>query len=82
MDEARMQINRALSLLDNADMPLAAWRVHRAAGEIYSKLGEAAEAARQRVRFEQVIERLAGNFDTADRLRSSLLAALGAPACT
>ncbi|QPF94368.1 ATP-binding protein [Bradyrhizobium commune] len=79
LDEARLQLARALSVLDNADMPLAAWRIHRTAAEIYASLGEAAEAARHRVRFEQIIRKLAENFDPTDKLRSSLLAAIDAP---
>jgi DNA-binding winged helix-turn-helix (wHTH) protein len=77
-DEARAQLSRALSTLDNADMPLAAWRVYLAAAEVCESLGEAAEAARYRDRFEQVMYTLAENFDPEDRLRSSLLAALQA----
>jgi ATP/maltotriose-dependent transcriptional regulator MalT len=78
-DEARAQLSRALSTLDNADMPLAAWRVYRTAAEVCESLGEAADAARYRGRFEQVMRTLAGNFEPEDRLRSSLLAALEAP---
>jgi len=60
-------------------MPLAAWRVYRAGVEVCEALGEPAEAARYRARFEDVIRTLAGNFEPDDRLRSSLLAALDAP---
>lgn len=74
--EARAQLSHAVSTLDNADMPLAAWRVYLTAAEIYEGLGEAADAARYRARFERVIRTLAENFDPEDRLRSSLLATL------
>jgi DNA-binding winged helix-turn-helix (wHTH) protein len=77
-DEARQHLARAVALLDDTDMPLAAWRVYRAAEEINGELGEAAEAARHGARFEQVIRKLAENFDPTDKLRSSLLAVLGA----
>ena len=78
-DEARAQLSRALATLDNVDMPLAAWRVYRTAAEICESLGEVADAARYRGRFEQVMRTLAENFDPEDRLRSSLLAAVEAP---
>ena len=68
-----------LSALGDANMPLAAWRVYRAGVEVCESLGEPAEAARYRARFEDVIRTLAGNFEPDDRLRSSLLAALDAP---
>jgi tetratricopeptide (TPR) repeat protein len=77
-DEARTQLSRALSILDNADMPLAAWRVYLTAAEICESLGQPADAARHRTRFEQVIRTLAENFDSEDPLRSSLLRALAA----
>jgi tetratricopeptide (TPR) repeat protein len=79
LDEARAELSRALSTLEDADMPLAAWRVYRAGVEVCETLGEPADAARYRARFEDVIRTLAGNFEPDDRLRSSLLAALDAP---
>jgi tetratricopeptide (TPR) repeat protein len=78
-EEARAELSRALSTLKDADLPLAAWRVYRAGVEVCETLGEPAEAARYRARFEDVIRTLAGNFEPDDRLRSSLLAALDAP---
>ena len=79
LEEARAELSRALSALGDANMPLAAWRVYQAGVEVCESLGEPAEAARYRARFEDVIRTLAGNFEPDDRLRSSLLAALDAP---
>jgi len=79
LEEAKAELSRALSTLEGADMPLAAWRVYRAGMEVCESLGEPAEAARYRARFEDVIRTLAGNFEPDDPLRSSLLAALDAP---
>ena len=79
LEEARVELLRALSALGDAKMPLAAWRVYRAGVEVCESLGEPTEAAMYRARFEDVIQTLAGNFEPDDRLRSSLLAALDAP---
>jgi hypothetical protein len=79
LEEARAELSRALSTLEGADMPLAAWRVYRAGMEVCESLGEPAEVARYRARFQDVLRTLAGNFEPDDPLRSSLLAALDAP---
>jgi DNA-binding winged helix-turn-helix (wHTH) protein/tetratricopeptide (TPR) repeat protein len=76
LDGARAELSRALSILDNADLPLAAWRVYRAAVEICQRLGDADKASEYQRRFESVIRILAQNFDPEDRLRTSLLIAL------
>lgn len=74
--EARAQLSRALSIVDNADFPLAAWRVYRGAVEILLNIGEADEAARCQNRFATVLRTLAQNFEPSDRLHHSLLNAL------
>ena len=76
LDDARAQLSRALATLDNADMPLAAWRVYQTAAEVFESFGETSKVSEYRRRFEDVIRTLAQNFDPEDRLRMSLLAAL------
>ena len=76
LDDARAQLSRALATLDNADMPLAAWRVYQTAAEVFESFGETSKVSEYRRRFEDVIRTLAQNFDPEDRLRASLLAAL------
>ena len=76
LDDARAQLSRALATLDNADLPLATWRIYLTAAEICESLGEASKASEYRRLFENVIRTLAQNFDAEDRLRASLLAAL------
>ena len=76
LDDARAQLSRALTTLDDADLPLAAWRIYQAAAEICQSLGEISKASEYRRRFEKVMRTLAQNFDPDDRLRASLLAAL------
>jgi ATP/maltotriose-dependent transcriptional regulator MalT len=76
LDEAQAELSRALSIVENADLPLAAWRVYLAAAEICQSSGEADRASEYRRRFESVIRILAQNFDPEDRLRASLLTGL------
>ena len=70
--------SRALATLDNADLPLAAWRIYLTAAEIYESLGDANRASEYRRLFEKVMRTLAQNFDTDDGLRVSVLACLAA----
>jgi tetratricopeptide (TPR) repeat protein len=75
-DEAREHLSRALSIVDNANFPLAAWRVYLGAAKIFESIGEANDAATYRIRFETVIRTLARNFEPDDALHSSVLNAL------
>jgi hypothetical protein len=75
-DDARAQLSAAFATLDNADFPLATWRIYLAAAEISESLGEANKASEYRRGFENVMRTLAQNFDADDRMRSSLLAAI------
>jgi class 3 adenylate cyclase/tetratricopeptide (TPR) repeat protein len=75
-EEARDHLSRALRIVDNADFPLAAWRVYSAATEIFMKIGEAGEAIKYRDRFATVLSTLARNFDAEDHLHKCLLTAL------
>jgi DNA-binding winged helix-turn-helix (wHTH) protein/tetratricopeptide (TPR) repeat protein len=77
-DEARAELSRALSIVDNADFPLAAWRVYQGAAEIFANIGEADQAAKYRNRFATVLRTLAQNFEPDDPLHKSLLTALEA----
>lgn len=76
-DDARAQLARALATLDNAKLPLAEWRIYLTAAEMFDSLGETREASEYRRRFENVVQTLALNFEPEDRLRASLLSALG-----
>jgi len=75
-EDARVQLGAALATLDNANLPLAAWRIYLAAAEIYEGLGETDKALEYRGRFENVLQTLAQNFAAEDPLRASLLAAI------
>ena len=76
LEEARAQLGRALEILDDADLPLAAWRVFLTAAEMCERFGEPGKASDYRHRFENVMRTLAQNFGPEDRLRASLLTAL------
>jgi tetratricopeptide (TPR) repeat protein len=75
-DKARAELSRALSIVDNADFPLAAWRVYQGAVELFLNIGDADEAAEYRNRFATVLRTLARNFEPDDPLHKSLLTAL------
>ena len=75
-EEALAHLSRALEIVDNADFPLASWRVYSAAAEIFAKCGEADKADTCRIRFVNVVRRLARNFEPDDRLHKSLLTGL------
>ncbi len=75
-DEAREHLSRALSIVDNANFPLAAWRVYLGAAKIFESIGETNDATACRMRFETVIRTLARNFEPDDALHRSLLNAL------
>ena len=74
--DALAHLSRALEIVDNNDFPLASWRVYAAAAEIFAKCGEADKAATCRIRFVDVLRRLAQNFEPEDRLHKALVAAL------
>ena len=71
---AQLHLSRALEIVDNADFPIASWRVYRTAAEIFAKYGDVDRAATYRLRFVETVRRLAQNFEPEDRLHKSLLA--------
>ncbi len=73
LEDARTQLSRALATLDNANLPLAAWRIYLAAAEIYAGLGETDKASQYRALFENVIQTLAQNFAAEDPLRGIIV---------
>ena len=75
-EEALAQLDRALGIVDNADFPVASWRVYNAAAEIFASCGQVDKAAINRIRFVEVVRRLAQNFEPDDRLHKSVLTTL------
>jgi predicted ATPase/DNA-binding winged helix-turn-helix (wHTH) protein len=78
LEEARVQLSRAISVVDNVNLPLAAWRVYATAANLYELIGEESEAAYFRSRSGKAICTLAKTLDQNDLLRSSLLAGFAA----
>ena len=76
--DAEAHLSRALSIVENAEFPLAAWRVYDSAAEILMKMGETAEALKYQNRFARILRTLARNFEPGDRLHHSLLNAVTA----
>jgi tetratricopeptide (TPR) repeat protein len=73
MEQARVQLAQAISIVEVGEMPIAAWRVFATAAEFHNSVGETAKAALFRSRCEAIIHSLAATFDEADPLRSSLV---------
>lgn len=67
---ARSQLFEAASIVRNARLPLAAWRVYAAAADLYEKLGDAARAVKWRHRSHQIVRSLANSLQPGDPLRS------------
>jgi tetratricopeptide (TPR) repeat protein len=76
--EARAQLSRAISIVEGAELPLAAWRVYAMAAQLYEVLGDAKKAAQFRNRSERVICAIAETLGANEPLRLSLLAGLAA----
>jgi len=74
-DGARVCIDHALAILDRFDIPVAAWQVHRTAGDLYADVGDREKAEGHRARAKEIITRLADSFEQGEPLRQSLLAA-------
>jgi tetratricopeptide (TPR) repeat protein len=77
-EEARMQLSHAVSVLENIDLPLAAWRVYLTAAKFYGAVGDNCKASDYQRRCEEVIQTLAANLDQDDPLLSSLLVGFAA----
>jgi DNA-binding winged helix-turn-helix (wHTH) protein/tetratricopeptide (TPR) repeat protein len=72
---ARASINNALAILDQFDIPVAAWQVHRTAWDLCADQGDGAGADRHRNRARELIMGIADSFENGEPLRESLLAA-------
>ena len=78
LEEAKAQLSRAIAIVEQAELPLAAWRVYATAAHFHEGLGERAKAAEFQCRSGKIIQTLAANFDQDDPLRSSLLTGFAA----
>ncbi len=72
LEEAGAQITQALGIVDNAEIPLAAWRVYASAEKLYRLQGEAASASQFEVKKLFAVDKLLGSLQDADPLREHL----------
>ena len=68
-------IAKVLSTIEGYDVPLAAWRVHGTASEIYERAGTHDLAAQHRRQGRAIIMKLANSLGPEDPLRATFLAA-------
>jgi tetratricopeptide (TPR) repeat protein len=72
---ARACVENAMAILDKFEIPMAAWQVHRTAGDLCSDEGDQAGAGEHRIRAKELILKIAGTFAPEESLRESLLSA-------
>ncbi|HKF25774.1 MAG TPA: hypothetical protein VKB24_07345, partial [Candidatus Acidoferrum sp.] len=72
---ARERIDSALAVLEEYEVPLAAWRVYSTAATIYSSGTGSKRAGHFLARARQAISKVADSFDRDEPLRASFLAA-------
>jgi tetratricopeptide (TPR) repeat protein len=65
----------ALGITDQFDIPVEAWRVHAAAWQVYSTLGDLEKANKHRARAKELILGIADSFGPGEPLRHSFLSA-------
>ncbi len=78
LEDARTQMDRAVSTLANAERSTKARRIDRTADAFHDSVGDAKIAAGYRDRHGTIVQTLAATLDPADSLRSSLLTSTSA----
>jgi DNA-binding winged helix-turn-helix (wHTH) protein/tetratricopeptide (TPR) repeat protein len=74
IETAHKESSRAVSIVEQDNLPLAAWRVYATAAEIHENSGELDRAVDFRTRAQQVIGRLAASLPEGSPLQKALLA--------
>ena len=72
-DDAGAHLAHAAAIVEATEVPLAAWRVHASAAQLYETIGDMREAAASQARSDGVVAFLADKFAEDDPLRASLL---------
>ena len=67
---ANAHLCQAISLVRDAQLPLAAWRVYAAAANFCESRGESENAAKYQGRSDQIVRSLANSLEPNDPLRS------------
>jgi ATP/maltotriose-dependent transcriptional regulator MalT len=73
LQEARVQLSRAIAIVRNARLPVAAWRVYATAANFYDRIGDTNKAVEYRARFDGVVRSLARSLAPDDPLRAASL---------
>ena len=71
-DEASAHIGKAVEIVNSAEVPLAAWRIHATAAALRDRQGRASEATRHRRLAAGVIDVIAGTLEPSDPWRLAL----------
>jgi hypothetical protein len=76
-DVARAQecIGKAFSAINEADLPLATWRVHATAAELFGRSGDSGSAEHHRELGRVAILKLANSLPVDEPLRQTFLSA-------
>jgi DNA-binding winged helix-turn-helix (wHTH) protein/tetratricopeptide (TPR) repeat protein len=72
LDEAESQIAEALNIIEQAEAPLAAWRVHATAEKFYSRLGDTHRADICQREKQGVVQKLIQSMPNSDPLHKGL----------
>jgi DNA-binding winged helix-turn-helix (wHTH) protein/tetratricopeptide (TPR) repeat protein len=72
LDEANLQITEALNIVENAEAPLAAWRVYASAEKLYGLCSNADKVNEYQCRRQKVINQLMESLQDSDPLRENL----------
>lgn len=71
---ARAYIEKAINIIEGGRLPLAAWRVHSAAADVYVSCGESDRAQTHRTLGANVLRALSSEFDVDDGKYHTLIA--------
>ncbi len=75
LGRAQKCIDRALATMEGFEVPLAAWRVHGRAADLYAHAGNSRAARRHRALGRAIIAKLADSLAGAEQLRDIFLSA-------
>ena len=75
LERARESVTQALHAMEGFDVPLAAWRVHATAADVFDSMGNMELADEHRERSRAVIYRLANSLAPESPLRKTFLEA-------
>ena len=64
-----------LAILDQFEIPLAGWQVHRTAWNLCTALGDSEKAGSHRARAKHLITSIADSFEPGEPLRKTFLSA-------